>query len=236
MTLPSSDSTSRSVTVIAPDPPNDDPENLIFDGNSVYEDSAPGAIIGQISAFDPDGDPITYSVDDARFSVDTQNRLVVAAGAIFDAAAEPQINLVISATDNISNPVTLPTVLTVTPEASLLVNLVDTATDVTLLEVVPGATYQFTQAQLDAMGLYTEIPSGHPLDGQVQSVVLSLDGNVMRTEIATPYALFGDSSGNFFPGSISAGAHSLTIELYSAKSAQGTLLDTQVVSFVLTAR
>ena len=118
-------------------------------------------------------------------------------------------------------------------ENLLPVYLVDTATDVTLKEVAPDATYRFTQALLDVMGLYTEVPSGHPLEGQVQRVVLSLDGGAMRTESATPYALFGDRSGEFFPGSMLAGAHTLTIKLYSAKSAQGTLLDTQVVSFVI---
>ena len=118
-------------------------------------------------------------------------------------------------------------------ENLLPVYLVDTATEVTLKEVAPGATYRFTQALLDVMGLYTEVPSGHPLDGQVQSVVLSLDGDVMRTESAAPYSLFGDNSGDFFPGSMLAGAHTLTLKLYSAKSAQGTLVDTQVVSFVL---
>ena len=115
----------------------------------------------------------------------------------------------------------------------LPVFLVDTATDVTLLEVTPGATYQFTQAQLDVMGLYAEVPSGHPLDGQVESVVLSLDGGATQTENNPPYALFSDNSGDFFPGSIPAGAHTLTMDLYSANSAQGTLLDTQIVSFQL---
>ena len=46
---------------------------------------------------------------------------------------------------------------------------------------LPFATYEFAQAQLDVMGLYTEVPSGHPLDGQAQSAKLSL-GSVLKTE------------------------------------------------------
>jgi hypothetical protein len=111
--------------------------------------------------------------------------------------------------------------------------LVNTQTDITLVEMVPGGTYQFTLAELNVMGIYTETPDGSPLEGQIGSVVLSLDGSIMKTENAAPYSLFGDSNGNFRPGSISDGEHTLTTDVYSGTGGNGTLLDSQSFTFEL---
>jgi hypothetical protein len=68
--------------------------------NAVAEDAAEGTAIGVIaSATDADrDDTVSYSVDDARFTVDPDGTVRVAAGASFDAETEPSLTLVVTAT------------------------------------------------------------------------------------------------------------------------------------------
>ncbi len=70
--------------------------------NTIVEDAAPGTPVGITAlATDPDaGDSVTYSVDDPRFSVDAAGTVTVAAGASFDADAEPTVSLTVTATSS----------------------------------------------------------------------------------------------------------------------------------------
>jgi hypothetical protein len=68
--------------------------------NAVAEDASEGTAIGIVaSAQDADrDDTVSYSVDDARFTVDPDGTVRVAAGASFDAETEPSLTLVVTAT------------------------------------------------------------------------------------------------------------------------------------------
>jgi hypothetical protein len=68
--------------------------------NEIDEDASTGAAVGIVaSATDADAtDTVSYSVDDARFTVDPDGTVRVAAGASFDTETEPSINVTVTAT------------------------------------------------------------------------------------------------------------------------------------------
>jgi PKD repeat protein len=74
-------------------------------------------------------------------------------------------------------------------------------------------------------------------NSSIGSVKMDLTGAQSRTQIESvaPYGLFGDTSGNFNPWSpaIVVGTYTLTSTLYSAKSAAGTVLGTQTITFTV---
>ncbi|WP_417709381.1 cadherin domain-containing protein [Roseibium aggregatum] len=68
--------------------------------NTVNENAEEGSTVG-IKAFADDentSDTVSYTVDDARFTVDADGTVRVAAGASFDYESEPQISLTVTAT------------------------------------------------------------------------------------------------------------------------------------------
>jgi len=78
---------------------NDAPEILNFSGRSVAENDV-GAVIGQISGFDPDlKDVVTYAITDARFYVN-DGVVLLQSSAFIDFESEPEIDLTIVAIDN----------------------------------------------------------------------------------------------------------------------------------------
>ncbi|MEM9043263.1 MAG: DUF5060 domain-containing protein [Pseudomonadota bacterium] len=72
-------------------------------------------------------------------------------------------------------------------------------------------------------------------DDNVGSVVFTLDGQVQQTENVAPYALFGDSSGDYDAGDLAEGDHTLSVALYSGSNGSGTLLGTSEISFEVAA-
>ena len=83
---------------------NEDPVGAVTDTNAAddtsAEDAAAGTLVGITAlATDPDvTDTVSYSVDDARFTIDGAGVVRVAAGASFDAETEGSINLTVTAT------------------------------------------------------------------------------------------------------------------------------------------
>jgi hypothetical protein len=69
-------------------------------------------------------------------------------------------------------------------------------------------------------------------DARIESVRLDLDG-LVKLENGEPYALFGDSAGDYNGGLHLAPStfHNLKVDLYSADNAGGTLLATESVTF-----
>jgi hypothetical protein len=116
---------------------NQAPVNLALTGSILSQNAPAGTVVGLVSATDPDGDPITYTVDDPRFTINAAHQLVVAPGASF--AAGP-IAILLSATDGQHPAITLNTSLTVTGGSNLppvVTNETRAATEDTLLN---GAT------------------------------------------------------------------------------------------------
>ena len=73
------------------------------------------------------------------------------------------------------------------------------------------------------------------VSGSVGSVRFGLDGNTnFRTEQQRPYALAGDSSGNYEAWTPALGSHSLTATPYSASGATGTVGIPLSINFMVT--
>ncbi len=66
---------------------------------------------------------------------------------------------------------------------------------------------------------------------EVGSVRFTLNGQVVQTENVTPYALFGDKSGDFFDGSLPSGQNTVTAEFFSGSNGSGTSLGSATRSF-----
>lgn len=210
---------------------NDAPRNLAASGSTIPAGAIAGTVIGVVSASDPEGNPITYATNDPRLVINGANQIVVANGAVFNQA---NVNLLISASDGIAAPVTITKSLTV-GNPNFTVELVNTATEAHLNPIANGGSYAFSAADLAVMGINVIVPAtGSPLSGAVRSVVLTIDGQPAHLENTAPYALFADTNGNFNPGSLSAGAHSLVVSFHSARNGGGTLLQSQTIGFTLT--
>ncbi|AFK57505.1 Putative Ig domain family (plasmid) [Tistrella mobilis KA081020-065] len=87
---------TRSVTITVTDV-NEAPAAPVVSGSSVAENAA-GAVIGSVTAGDPDGDALTFTVDDARFEI-VDGQLKLKDGIALDHEAEPSVALVLTATD-----------------------------------------------------------------------------------------------------------------------------------------
>ncbi|HYE99009.1 MAG TPA: DUF5060 domain-containing protein, partial [Planctomycetota bacterium] len=69
----------------------------------------------------------------------------------------------------------------------------------------------------------------------VGSVRFGYDGNAnVRTENAAPYALAGDSSGNYYAWTPTAGSHSVTATPYTGSNASGTAGTAKTITFTAT--
>lgn len=90
---------TQSITVTVTDV-NEAPEGLSASGDlSLAEDAGAGTIVGAVSATDPDGNALSYTVNDSRFVVDAGGQITVAEGASFDFEGEPSIELEVTASD-----------------------------------------------------------------------------------------------------------------------------------------
>ncbi|MBY6142314.1 hypothetical protein KUV26_23060 [Leisingera daeponensis] len=89
------------------------PEGLALDNSSVAENAA-GAAIGTLSASDPEGGPVSFTVDDARFEVQGDGTLKLKDGISLDHEAEPSITVTVTATDAGGNSTNQDFTLTVT--------------------------------------------------------------------------------------------------------------------------
>ena len=96
-----SDGTGEMATAtvtLTVDAVNDAPSNVSLDNASIDENAA-GAVVGTLSASDPDaGDTHTFTVDDLRFEV-VGNQLELKAGESLDHEGEATVNVTVTATD-----------------------------------------------------------------------------------------------------------------------------------------
>ena len=89
-------STSRVLELPVADV-NEAPEGIVLAGDGLVENLA-GAAAGRLTATDPDGDALGWSVSDARFEV-ADGVLKLKPGVALDAEAEPAVTLTVTATD-----------------------------------------------------------------------------------------------------------------------------------------
>ncbi len=77
---------------------NHKPTNLQLDDTTVAQHEA-GATVGHLSAFDADGDPLTFTTTDARFEIVSGNLLKLKSGIELDRATEPTVSVAIRVSD-----------------------------------------------------------------------------------------------------------------------------------------
>jgi VCBS repeat-containing protein len=96
-TFVASDSTAQQVTVTLGGSESP-PTRPLLSSDGVAENSA-GALVGQLSATDPDGGAVSYSVDDARFRVDG-NQLYLKDGVALDYESGAEVTIRVYAEDS----------------------------------------------------------------------------------------------------------------------------------------
>ena len=185
---------------------------------------------------DPNGDALTFALETAA----SNGTVVLNANGTFEYTPDPDF----TGTDSFSYQVsdgeltdTAMVDLVINPQgfSPLQVGLYDTRSDQLIRFIQTGDTIDTAGLSTQNLTLAAVVADGSPLAGQVQSIELDLNnGQATRTENVSPYALFGDTNGNFFTGSgLPQGANQIEFELYSQKRGNGLLLDTVVVDFTL---
>ncbi len=107
--------------------------------------------------------------------------------------------------------------------------LIDAASDQILFELGEGSVINvFTYPE----GLNIKVVTSDSLE-QVGSIAFSLEGpsSLNRAEGKAPYALFGDSNGDFRPYFFKTGEYALTIEAYSESGGKGEQFDSKSIQF-----
>jgi hypothetical protein len=80
--------------------PVNDPPTVTFSGDAVVDENVPGAAILTLAVVDPDeGDTLSYDLSDGRFEVVSET-LRLKANQSLDHEAEPEVPLVLTATDS----------------------------------------------------------------------------------------------------------------------------------------
>lgn len=137
---------------------------------SLAENATSGTVIGTVSATDPDGDTLVYSVSDSRFVVNNLGQIVVADGATFDFETASSLSLTVTASDGSLSASTTVTVA---------------VTDVS--EVTPPTNVVFNAATLTS---YSEQDRGAGASVADEGATLKLDGNLWkRAPLGTTYTI-----------------------------------------------
>ena len=117
-------------------------------------------------------------------------------------------------------------------EMEMTVGLYDTDEDTLVMSLDDGMEIQASEVAGMDLTISVSIPEDSPYFEQVESVFLNLnEGQVTRTEIMEPYAVFGDDGGDYFEGGIDMqGENNIAFELHS-NDAGSEMLGSFDVSF-----
>ncbi|SFT22590.1 Carbohydrate binding module (family 6), partial [Alloyangia pacifica] len=96
------------------------------------DSGVPGAIIGTVSAIDPEGTAVSFTVDDARFQIDGDDQLTLLPNQSLDFGTEPTVSVVVTAEDETGQQSTQTFVITVNDPGSVFEPIVIEAEDDTL--------------------------------------------------------------------------------------------------------
>ncbi|WP_353475011.1 CBM35 domain-containing protein [Salipiger sp. H15] len=142
-----------------------------------------GAIIGTVSAVDPEGTAVSFSVDDPRFQIDGDDQLTLLANQSLDFATEPTVEVVVTAFDETGQQSSQTFVIAVTDPGATFEPIVIEAEDETLA--------QLTILDVDANTNDTQIRDADNPESNVNLV------NGLRPDFSgTGYLDFGDTPGD----------------------------------------
>ncbi|MDZ7849108.1 MAG: hypothetical protein U5L96_21635 [Owenweeksia sp.] len=97
--------------------------------------------------------------------------------------------------------------------------LINADTDQDIANLVDGDTIDLNALATNNLNI-----RANTSPSTVGSVIFDLDGNSnYRTESAAPYALVGDSNGDYYVWNPSLGNHSLTATPYTSSGGKGTM-------------
>jgi hypothetical protein len=103
----------------------------------------------------------------------------------------------------------------------------DTNKDVSLFQ--DGSVIDFSKLGTKHVNVRADV------NGSAGSVRFGIDGNAnFRTENAKPYALAGDSAGDYLSWTPAVGTHTFTATLYSGANGTGSVLETKSFTFTVT--
>ena len=192
----------------------------------------PATTTVSVTASDADGDALTYawSKSAGPGTVSFTNAAAASTTAAFSAGGSYTLQVVVSdGQATVSGSVNV-SVISDPASSSQVVSLtlVNAATDQDIRPLVNGDV-----VNLAVTGTSLNIRAN--VSGSVGSVRFGLDGNTnFRTESTAPYALAGDSSGNYEAWTPALGSHSLTATPYSASGATGTVGIPLSIGFTVT--
>ncbi len=108
--------------------------------------------------------------------------------------------------------------------------LIDASTN----QVIPGFDPILDGAQLDPMSLPSELSIRANVPAYYESVRFGFNGkNDFRIENVPPYALFGDTIGDYYPGQLSSGVFTLSATPFTESGAHGQTGTTANISFTV---
>lgn len=165
----------------------------------------PNGQFGSLDNGDTASDSFSYSVVDGNGGTDTANVTVTIAG-VDDITGTPVLEI----------------------------GLYNADTDTLIQVIADGDTIQASTLPTSNLAIAAHVLDDSSLAAPVESIVLNLNqGQITKTENVEPYALFGDSSGNYVGGQLPQGNNTLVFELFSANGANGQLLETVVIDFAI---
>ncbi len=103
--------------------------------------------------------------------------------------------------------------------------LVDAKTDNVISAITDGMEITLTDGD--------EITIDAQVSGSIGSVVFDVNGSYFSTENVAPYAIAGDSGGNYHKWSVSAGSYTVTATPYSSSHGGGETCSSRTVNFTI---
>jgi len=121
---------------------------------------------------------------------------------------------------------------------SVVVELWDASTDTKVATITEGALLDASLLGDYDLTVVVTAAAGGYLDGQIGSVTLDFDnGEYHRIESVSPYALFGDSSGDYYSAGVdllgSGGSHEISLDFHTLSGGGGGLLGSLDLQFTV---
>jgi hypothetical protein len=114
------------------------------------------------------------------------------------------------------------------PTATLTLSLIDASKDTVVGALKDGDSISVANTTISAFSVAAQsVPTG------TKSVVFNLSGAATRnqTENVSPYALFGDSQGNYAGTATQPGSYTLRVRAFGATNGTGTVLADRTIRF-----
>jgi hypothetical protein len=196
----------------------------------------------RVRAFDPDGDPLIFSIDPAGDPLPSGLELDPVSGRIRgilrrtgEEGSSTGYDVIVVATDpgGLTGSVAFNifSLACEEPRISRFV-LVNAKKDRDIGTLSDGQVVRLRSRRLSIrVDAYPETPEESFYGGIVESVAFELDGSAVRIENFAPYALGGDIQGDFAPFALTPGPHTLTATPFDADLGGGKQGEARTIQF-----